>query len=176
MSAFNPEDVSRLAAGVTDRARALSLRIVTVESCTGGLVSAALTDIAGSSDVLECGLVTYSNEAKTALAGVPSGLIDTHGAVSQAVALAMCEGALDRIARVDLAVSITGIAGPGGATPGKPVGLVHFACARRDEASVHEHHVFAGLDREGVRRASVVTALGLLLRVMERGDGAAGLP
>ena len=108
--------------------------------CTGGLIAAALTDIAGSSDVVERGFVTYSNEAKTELLGVPADLIVRHGAVSEAVASAMAEGALAR-SRADIAVSVTGIAGPGGATAAKPVGLVHLGCARRGGATLHEQRV-----------------------------------
>src|SRR5579859_645072 len=114
-----------LATAVLDACRAKRLRLATAESCTGGMVAAALTDIAGSSDVVERGFVTYSNEAKTELLGVPSEMIAAHGAVSAQVATAMVQGALAR-APVELAVSITGIAGPGGATKGKPVGLVYF--------------------------------------------------
>lgn len=174
MSAFSTDDVSQLAGAVINRARALSLRIVTVESCTGGLVSAALTDVAGASDVLECGLVTYSNESKTALAGVPEDLIAAHGAVSQEVALAMTEGTLTGLSRADVAVAVTGIAGPGGATATKPVGLVHFGCARRGHPSLHTRHVFGGLDRSGVRHAAVLAALRLLLEAMaaDQGTGA----
>src|SRR6185312_13447885 len=115
-----PDDLNVEAEAVLRLCRAAKLRLATAESCTGGLVAASLTAIAGSSDVVERGFVTYSNEAKTELLGVPAPLIAAHGAVSAEVALAMAEGALAH-APVDLAVSITGIAGPGGATPGKPV-------------------------------------------------------
>jgi nicotinamide-nucleotide amidase len=118
-----------LATQVLDACRAQRLMLATAESCTGGLVAAALTAIAGSSDVVERGFVTYSNAAKTELLGVPAPLIADKGAVSAEVAAAMAEGAAAR-ARVGLAVSVTGIAGPGGATPGKPVGLVHFGLTR----------------------------------------------
>jgi nicotinamide-nucleotide amidase len=146
---------------VLDAARAAGLRIATAESCTGGLVIGCLTEIAGSSDVVERGFVTYANEAKSAMLGVAPDLIQQHGAVSEDVARAMAEGALGR-APADLAVSITGIAGPGGATPTKPVGLVHLAVARRGRPTRHERHVFPG-DRTAIREAAVDRALELLL-------------
>jgi len=138
-----------------------SLMVATAESCTGGLVAAALTDIPGSSAVVERGFVTYSNAAKAEMLGVPASLIETHGAVSDQVARAMAEGALAH-SKADLAVSITGIAGPGGATPTKPEGLVHFACARRDRDTVALRAEFGALGREAVRTASVLQALKLL--------------
>lgn len=142
------------------RRRGLSL--ATAESCTGGLVAAIITEIAGSSYVLERGFVTYSNAAKHELLGVPERLLATHGAVSESVARAMAEGGR-RKARVDICVSITGIAGPGGATPTKPVGLVHFACARRGRATVHKRFVFKG-NRASIRRQAAATALALVRR------------
>ncbi len=159
-----PADILQQAAAVLAAARAQGLRIATAESCTGGLVAGALTEIAGSSDVVECGFVTYANDAKTALLGVaPAWLNDPNvGAVSEVVARAMAEGAL-RAAPVDLTVAITGIAGPGGGSPNKPVGLVHFACARSGRATLHERHVFAG-DRSAVRLAALRLALTLLTR------------
>lgn len=144
------------------RFRRAGLRLATAESCTGGMVSAVLTEIAGSSDVVERGFVTYSNEAKAELLGVPLALIQAKGAVSDEVARAMAAGALAG-SRADVAVSVTGIAGPGGATPTKPVGLVHFAAQRRDAPALSARHVFPG-DRAQVRRASVETALALLLQ------------
>lgn len=155
------DDLITLAETVLDNARRAGLKIATAESCTGGLVAACLTEIAGSSDVFERGFVTYSNEAKSELLGVPSGLIEADGAVSPEVAEAMAEGAL-RHARADLAVAITGIAGPGGGTASKPVGLVHFACARADGNSTLQRHVFSG-DRNAVRLSAVETALNMLL-------------
>ena len=146
---------------VLDAARAAGLRVATAESCTGGLVAGCLTEIAGSSDVVERGFVTYANEAKSQMLGVPDALIRAHGAVSEEVARAMAEGALGH-APADLAVAITGIAGPGGATPPKPVGLVHLAVARRGRATRHERHVFAG-DRSAIREAAVAQALDMLL-------------
>jgi len=136
-------------------------RIGTAESCTGGLIAGTLTAIAGSSDVVEAGLVTYSNEAKTALLGVPAGLFATVGAVSDEVAAAMAEGVLERLPGVDLAVSVTGIAGPGGGSAEKPVGLVHFGLARRGRPALTAHEVFPG-DRTAIRRATVLRALALL--------------
>jgi nicotinamide-nucleotide amidase len=137
------------------------LKIATAESCTGGLVVALLTEIAGSSAVVERGFVTYSNEAKTELIGVPESLIVAHGAVSEPVARAMAEGAL-RHSRADVTVAITGIAGPGGATDTKPVGLVHFGLARRGAAVLHLERRYGDLGREAVRRRAVEDALGLL--------------
>lgn len=138
-----------------------NLKLATAESCTGGMVAAALTDIAGSSDVVERGFVTYSNAAKIEMLGVPAQMILAHGAVSPEVAEAMVLGALAH-APVDLAVSITGIAGPGGATVTKPVGLVYFGVARRHGACRTERHVYAG-DRATIRRDAALHALELLL-------------
>jgi len=155
-----PADILRQAEQVLAAARAQQLKIATVESCTGGLVAGALTEIAGSSDVVERGFVTYANEAKTDMVGVPAALIAKVGAVSEEVARAMAEGALAH-APVDLSIAITGIAGPGGGSPSKPVGLVHFACSRRGGATVHERHLFPG-NRSDVRLAAVRIALALL--------------
>jgi nicotinamide-nucleotide amidase len=146
---------------VLDACRARGWRLATAESCTGGLVAAALTEHAGSSDVVELGLVTYSNAAKEALLGVRAETLVRQGAVSELTAREMAEGALAR-AGVDLAVSITGIAGPGGATATKPVGLVHIACAVGGRPTRHERHLFKG-DRSAVRLAAVEGALRLLL-------------
>jgi nicotinamide-nucleotide amidase len=140
--------------------RAGGLKVATAESCTGGMVAAALTDIAGSSNVVERGFVTYSNAAKMELLGVPAQMILAHGAVSPEVAEAMALGALAH-APVDLAVSITGIAGPDGATPTKPVGLVFLGIARRHGVCRTERHVFAG-DRAAIRHAAALRALELL--------------
>ena len=159
-------DLKSLAERVLERCRARGLRLATAKSCTGGMIAAALTEIAGSSEVVERGFVTYSNEAKTEMLGVPAALIAAHGAVSGEVAAAMADGARAR-APVDLAVSVTGIAGPGGATPGKPVGLVWFGMARRGAAVKTECHVFPG-DRSAVRHASVARALALLSEAAQR--------
>ena len=136
-------------------------RLATAESCTGGLIVACLTEIAGSSSVVERGYVTYDNRAKSEMLGVPAALFERVGAVSEEVARAMAEGALLR-AGVDLALAVTGIAGPGGATPSKPVGLVHLAVARRGAATLHARELFAG-DRAAIRLASVDAALTLAL-------------
>lgn len=159
-----PKIVRSLAEETLATARAAGLRLATAESCTGGLIAAALTDIAGSSDVVDRGFVTYSNQAKFDLVGVSVDLLIAHGAVSEAVARAMAEGAIHHSA-ADLAVSVTGIAGPGGATASKPVGLVHIACARRGGVTLHEQHLFTG-DRGAVRMATVKAALKLMLRAM----------
>jgi nicotinamide-nucleotide amidase len=142
--------------------RQAGLRLVTAESCTGGLVAGCLTEIAGSSDVVERGFVTYSNAAKQEVLGVPAEVIARLGAVSAEVALAMAEGALAR-SRAQVSVSITGIAGPGGATADKPVGLVHLASCRQGSEPLQARHVFAG-DRAAVRLASVEAALDVLSR------------
>ena len=153
-------DTLILAESVLDVCRARNWRLATAESCTRGLVAGALTAIAGSSDVVERGFVTYSNEAKWELLGVPYEIIRAHGAISAETAAAMARGAIAR-APVDLAISVIGIAGPGGATPTKPVGLVLFGLARRDGACRTERRVFAG-DRTAVRQAALQEALGLL--------------
>lgn len=140
--------------------------MATAESCTGGLVSAALTDVPGSSDVFDRGFVTYSNEAKTDLLDVPAPLIAAHGAVSAEVARAMAVGALAH-SLADIAVSVTGIAGPGGGSAEKPVGLVHFACARRGGGVVHVERRFGPLARVEIRAAAVEQALDLLIEVVE---------
>jgi nicotinamide-nucleotide amidase len=139
--------------------------LATAESCTGGLIAALLTEIAGSSDVVERGFVTYSNEAKMDCLGVAEATLREHGAVSAETAAAMAEGALAH-SRADVAVSVTGVAGPGGGTTEKPVGLVHFGLARRGRPAETEHHIFPG-DRSAVRIASVETALALLRRGIE---------
>jgi nicotinamide-nucleotide amidase len=149
-----------LAQSVLDACRARGWHIATAESCTGGLVAGALTAIAGSSDVVERGFVTYSNEAKSEMLGVPPATIAAHGAVSSETAAAMAEGAVAR-APVDLAISVTGVAGPGGGSTAKPLGLVIFGLARRNGPSRTERRVFDG-DRSAVRQAALRVALGLL--------------
>ena len=161
---FTPDLIAD-AAALLDSFRRRGLRLATAESCTGGLVTALLTEIAGSSDVVERGFVTYSNAAKAELLGVPAALIAKHGAVSAQVARAMAEGALSR-APVDVAIAVTGIAGPGGATPGKPVGLVYLAAARKTRETLVERHQFQG-DRTAVRLASVEAAFGLIERQLD---------
>ena len=135
--------------------------IATAESCTGGLVSALLTEIAGSSAVVDRGFVTYSNEAKQDLLGVPAAILSAHGAVSEPTARAMAEGALAR-SRAHVTVAITGVAGPGGGSAEKPVGLVHFGCARRGGETRTLEKRFGDLGRTEVRRAALLCALDLL--------------
>jgi nicotinamide-nucleotide amidase len=149
------------AAEVLEAARAKGELLATAESCTGGLVAAALTAVPGASDVFERGFVTYSNAAKSEILGVPFWLIEKHGAVSEDVARAMAGGALTH-SRASLAIAVTGIAGPDGGTPEKPVGLVHFAAGRADGPMHHERVVFGDLGRAEVRRRSVERALALL--------------
>ncbi|WP_284618112.1 CinA family protein [Aquabacterium humicola] len=149
---------------LADLLRSRGERLATAESCTGGLIAGACTDLAGSSDWFERGFVSYSNAAKTELLGVPAALIDAHGAVSEPVALAMAEGALAQ-SPADWAVAVTGIAGPGGGSAEKPVGLVWLAWMRRGGAAQAERHVFPG-DRAAVRAATVARALaGLTERI-----------
>lgn len=147
-------------AALLDLCRARGILLATAESCTGGLIAAALTAVPGSSDVVDRGFVTYSNEAKTELVEVPPRLIATHGAVSAEVAGAMAEGALRR-SRAAIALSVTGVAGPGGGSADKPVGLVWFGVARTGAPTRTGRQIFPG-DRAAVREASVVHALGLL--------------
>ena len=160
---FN-SDLLSLAEDVLDKARTQQMRIATAESCTGGLIAALLTEIPGSSDVVDRGFVVYSNGAKTELLGVPADLIANRGAVSEPVARAMAEGAV-RNSTAQLAVAVTGIAGPGGGSPEKPVGLVHIAAAHAGHATLHERHLFGDIGRHEIRIASVQAALQLLLRL-----------
>jgi nicotinamide-nucleotide amidase len=155
------------AGSLLDLCRAKRLTIATAESCTGGLVAATLTDVAGSSDVFERGFVTYSNDAKQAMLGVAFHTLDTYGAVSRETAEAMASGALVR-APVDLAVSVTGIAGPQGAVAGKPVGLVHFAAASRRGQFVHHERAYGDIGRLQVRQAAVAQALSMLRELAEK--------
>ncbi|MEY4707740.1 MAG: CinA protein [Pseudomonadota bacterium] len=141
--------------------RAKGLKIATAESCTGGLVAGLFTEIAGSSDVFERGFVTYSNDAKHELLGVPKTVLDVHGAVSKEVAQAMALGALKH-SHADIVIAVTGIAGPGGATETKPIGLVHIAIARKDGAIVHRAFEFGDIGRTEVRLATLDAALALL--------------
>jgi nicotinamide-nucleotide amidase len=159
-------EVREAAERVLFACRKRGLKVVTAESCTGGLVAAALTAIAGSSDVVDRAFVTYSNEAKREMLGVPWDALLGHGAVSDPVARAMAAGALSR-SQADIAVSVTGVAGPGGGSAEKPVGLVHFAAARNGMAKIAERHVFPG-DRDAIRRVSVLTALSMMAVLAER--------
>ena len=162
-----PDDIDALAATVIRLAIARGLQLATAESCTGGLVAGALTGVAGSSAVVDRGFVTYSNAAKSDLVAVPAALIATHGAVSEPVARAMAAGALAR-SSAGVTVAVTGIAGPGGGTADKPVGLVHFAAAG-PAGLVHAEHRFGDLGREAVRLASVRVALELLIDRLQAG-------
>lgn len=155
-----PDDIAALAQQVITEASAKGLMIATAESCTGGLVAGALTAIAGSSAVVDRGFVTYSNAAKSDLVAVPAALIEAHGAVSEPVARAMAQGAVAR-SSAQVSVAITGVAGPGGGSDDKPVGLVHFAAAGPDGV-IHVEHHFGDIGREAVRLESVRVALGLL--------------
>ncbi|MBB3998661.1 CinA family protein [Aureimonas pseudogalii] len=155
--------IDELAGKVVRRLQAGGLMLATAESCTGGLVAGAVTGIAGSSAVLDRGFVTYSNAAKTEMIGVPAPLIESEGAVSCSVAEAMVKGALAH-SRADVAVAITGIAGPGGGSTAKPVGLVHFAVAT-DRAILHRECRFGDIGRNAVREASVRQALELILEI-----------
>ena len=160
-----PEDIQILARDVVAASIRRGILLATAESCTGGLVAGALTAVPGSSAALDRGFVTYSNAAKSGMIGVPADLIAAHGAVSEAVARAMAEGAVAN-SDATLAVSITGIAGPGGGSAEKPVGLVHFT-VHDASGTVHAEHRFGDLGREAIRLASVRAALELLLDRLE---------
>lgn len=146
--------------------RQKGLLLTTVESCTGGLIAASLTHIAGSSDVFDCGFVVYSNESKIHLVGVRAELIEKYGAVSKEVALAMAEGGL-KYSQAGISVSVTGIAGPGGACLNKPVGLVHFAVAYKNHKTLHTQMHFGDLDRNTIRYATVENALKMVLESLQ---------
>jgi nicotinamide-nucleotide amidase len=139
--------------------------LASAESCTGGMIGAILTDVAGSSDVFERGFVTYSNEAKHDMLGVPTSLIDEVGAVSEEVARAMAEGVI-RHSNAQISVSVTGVAGPGGGSESKPVGLVHIAVAYEGHDTHHERHMFVG-DRKEVRMQAVTAAFNLIMQCLE---------
>lgn len=148
-----------------DEARSRRLKIATAESCTGGLIAGLLTEIAGSSDVVERGFIVYSNRAKEEVLGVPGDLIADMGAVSEPVARLMAEGALAE-SRANLAVAVTGIAGPGGGTPLKPVGLVHLAVVRENRPILHQAMRFGDVGRSEVRRLTIVEALEMVRKMM----------
>lgn len=152
------------AAALLEACRARGLTVATAESCTGGLIAACLTEIPGSSDVVDRGFVTYSNEAKREMLGVPAAILERHGAVSRETALAMARGALAH-SRAALAVSVTGVAGPGGGSAEKPVGLVYFGAAARDGRELHSEQRFGDIGRSEVRRRSVLVAFELLRRL-----------
>jgi nicotinamide-nucleotide amidase len=157
-------ELRALARSLLDLCRSRKLTRATAESCTGGLVAATLTEVPGSSEVVDRGFVTYSNTAKRAMLGVRASVLANFGAVSKETAIEMAVGALEK-ADVDVSVAITGIAGPGGATPGKPVGLVHFAAAARDGRIIHREHRFGAIGRSVVRERAVVEALKMLLEL-----------
>jgi len=160
-SPFDAELISK-ATRIIESCAASDLMIATAESCTGGLVAGLLTEISGSSAVVDRGLVTYSNDAKHDMLGVPNDLLMQHGAVSKSVAIAMAEGALKH-SRATITVSITGIAGPTGGTADKPVGLVHFGCAKSGDVTHHVEQRFGNIGRNDVRRAAINCALDLIL-------------
>lgn len=155
-----PAQMQERAAALVDLLRERHLMLATAESCTGGLIAGLITSVPGSSDVLDCGFVTYSNEAKTRMIGVAADLIRAHGAVSEEVARAMAEGALIN-SRADIAVAVTGVAGPGGGSDTKPVGLVHCAAARRGGNTRHRKLDLGDIGREAVRLATVDAALAM---------------
>lgn len=146
------------------------LMLVTAESCTGGLIAGLLTSIAGSSDIVERGFVTYSNEAKSEMLDVPPALIEQYGAVSEQVAREMAEGAL-RNSRANMSISVTGIAGPGGGSEQKPVGLVHLACARTQLPTHHVRMIYGDIGRNEVRHAAIGTALAMIRQLISQGGG-----
>lgn len=156
-----PADIITLAEAVVAASRRSGLMIATAESCTGGLVAGAVTAVPGSSDALERGFVTYSNAAKASMLGVAPDLIDAHGAVSEPVARAMAQGAV-AMSGAGVSVAVTGIAGPGGGSADKPVGLVHFAAAG-PHGTIHQARQFGDIGRDAVRAASVRVALDMLL-------------
>ena len=164
-------EIEKLANELLEACKAAGIALCTAESCTGGLISAALTEIPGSSAVVDRGFVTYSNTAKSAELGVPVSMLEAHGAVSEPVARAMAEGALATARtsspKVALALSVTGIAGPGGGTADKPEGRVHFAALRDGGETLHVQRDFGPLGRSEVRRASVAQALSLALEAMK---------
>jgi len=153
--------IYELAKAIVRLASERNVMFVLAESCTGGMIAAALTDIAGSSAVLDRGLVTYSNRAKKDLLGVSDDILARYGAVSTETAIAMTNGALLKTPAARFAASVTGIAGPGGGTQDKPVGLVHFSCQWRGKPAVHDHQIFTG-DRDAVRKKSLYKSLTMI--------------
>jgi nicotinamide-nucleotide amidase len=160
MTVFS-DDIHSQAAVIIERFSTRGLMVATAESCTGGLIAGSLTDIAGSSAVVDCGFVTYSNEAKMAMIGVSQATLDAYGAVSEQTAREMALGAIEA-SRAHLSVAVTGIAGPGGGSPDKPVGLVHIAAASRSGQISHRKMLYGDLGRDGIRMATVKTALTML--------------
>ena len=156
-----PDRIRNLALLVMDEAQQRRVKIATAESCTGGLLAGLFTEFAGSSAVLERGFVTYSNNAKAEVLGVAGDVLADYGAVSEPVARLMAEGAMAQ-SRANLAIAVTGIAGPGGGTPMKPVGTVHIACARENQAMVHEQLHLGDIGRHEVRMATLESALNMI--------------
>ena len=161
------DEIRNAATALLDLCKSKKLTIATAESCTGGLVAAALTEIAGSSAVVDRGFVTYTNESKHQMLGVPETTLAQHGAVSRETAVAMAQGALAH-SPAGLAVSITGIAGPTGGTAQKPVGLVHFGAASRTGRLVHQERRFGDVGRDEIRRRSMLQALAILHELAEQ--------
>lgn len=166
MTLMFPDHLARAAVDVLAAAKRQGLLLATAESCTGGLVSACICEVPGCSAVLERGFVTYSNEAKVEMLGVQAGLIAEKGAVSEEVARAMAEGALTH-SRADISVAITGIAGPDGGSAEKPVGLVHFAAARKGRPTIHEERRFGDVGRLEVQAKAVKTAFEMIRRMLD---------
>jgi nicotinamide-nucleotide amidase len=162
MTELFPPNILQQASHLIAVCKSRGLSIAIAESCTGGLIAGAITEIAGASDIFERGFVTYANEAKVEMLGVPQEMLNGHGAVSEPVARAMAEGAVANSAST-LGIAVTGIAGPGGGTPEKPVGLVHLACAQRGQPTLHLREIFPG-DRTAVRLATISAALELALK------------
>ena len=161
---FWPKDIEDAARAVIEDFSARGLTVATAESCTAGLIAGALTEIAGSSAVFDRGFVTYSNEAKQQMIGVSAETLKAHGAVSRPTALEMAEGAL-RQSGAAVTVAVTGIAGPGGGSPEKPVGLVHLAAARKGRETLHREMRYGDIGRSAVRLATVRTALEMLAEI-----------
>lgn len=161
-----PDTLVTAAAKLLDALRQRQLKLALAESCTGGLVAGLLTEVAGSSDVVERGFVTYSNEAKHEMLGVPLELISAHGAVSREVAMAMAEGALAH-SIADISLAVTGVAGPTGGSAEKPVGLVHFGAARRGASPLHQELRFGAIGRTQIRLKSAEAALVLARRALD---------
>ena len=157
-----PKDLTEQASALLQSCRKAGVTVVTAESCTGGLIAGCLTEIAGSSDVVDRGFVTYSNEAKNVMLDVPMRLIERHGAVSESVARTMAEGALAHSFAV-LSVAVTGVAGPEGGTAEKPVGLVHLACTKRGGKTQHREERYGDLGRSAIREATIRTAMEMLM-------------
>lgn len=158
MTSMFPDRLRNLAMLILDDARQARLRICSAESCTGGLLGGLFTDVPGSSAAYERGFIVYSNRAKEEMLGIPGEVIADYGAVSEPVARMMAEGALEN-SRANIAVGITGVAGPGGGTPLKPVGTVHVACARENRAMIHEMLQLGDIGRHEIRMAAIECAL-----------------